>query len=193
MISEQSGLKVVALVTEDDNFDIVDVPTIELKYPMLSPDVDEIIWQLPHICPSDVGVYIDLSNVAVIDSEFTKSITDVWSVVLTKPQFADDKYDDTQIIQVNPACILFNKSESSYNFFNWVQKIGRNWKDIAIGALPEQLRIKRTETVLGLAYVCTFPARTEPPLLQGVYDASTVITLGNKLIVSGKLVAPFYV
>lgn len=163
------------------------VQTLSLKYPPQSPDIDERIWQLPHICPTPRGVYLDFSKFCIPSIKSLVAQIDADHVVVSAPQYQSTGFAESNLPHAGDWLIAFDKHPDSFKFFDTIREIGRNWATISITSTAPSLRKKQFDTEIGIAYRATFPDRSGMFVVSGAVP-TPVDVVNQTAIHKGRIV-----
>lgn len=160
----------------------------DVVYPKQSPDLDEIIWQLPYIVDTgDVILYVDCRVFANISIPTVAAIVSQHHIVCGVPKYSKREFAESNIPHYGDYFLAFDRSEYTYEFFDLIREIGRNWSRVAVQCCVDKLRIKQLDTEIGIALKLLDPDRSTRFALAGFVD-TPIDSFGQYTLKSGNIV-----
>ena len=159
------------------------------KYPVQSPDVDELLWQLPQLTATEYTVYVDMGAFCKFNPAVLEQAINQHSLIFSSPFYSRPEFNQMGIPHVGSHFIGFDKSKEAFDFFDNIRDIGRNWSQISVATCPASFRVKQLDTELGLACRLIDPDRKMYPVIDG-FVQQPIDVIGNFLMKSGAPIPP---
>jgi hypothetical protein len=146
------------------NMDWVDIAegyhnTIRLKYSVQSPNIEQILWQLPHISPFDYTIWIDEPTIRFnTTKQAVINLCEQHSIIpLISQCVVDIEPDDSYLIpffSITTSILLFKKTEEVYLTLKTFRIVEENWTHFSVAVLPRYLRQQTRHGIAAVSWLC---------------------------------------